>query len=156
MKTRPLRAGLLVALTGPLLGVLPVIIVLLLAFGSDPAPAARSGLMKLIQAVIVGGYLFGGVPAIVAAALVAYGIAIKGWIDKRLWSYMTVLVGLGLPALFYIAALAMNLMTLPVISYAVLTIFFLLATIFASVILRVLIIRFGWMQKLAQPVWEVF
>jgi hypothetical protein len=42
------------------------------------------------------------------------------------------------------------------IGYTATTIFFLLATVFASLVLRVLIIRLGWMRKRTLPLWEVF
>ena len=155
MKVRPLRAGLLVALAGPFLGVLPLLILLIFIAGKYGPTVSAGALIRQFAAVIIFGYVFGGLPAIVAAGLVAYGILKRSWIGWVYWSSMTIAIGAGAPAIVY--NLSLMYKVLPrAIGYTATTIFFLLATIFASLVLRVLIIRLGWMRKRTLPVWEVF
>jgi hypothetical protein len=152
MKVRPLRAGLLVALAGPFLGILPLLILLIFIAGKYGLTVSAGALIRQFAAVIIFGYVFGGVPAIVAAVLVAYEILKRSWIGWVYWSSMTIAIGAGAPAIVY--NLSLMYKVLP--GYTATTIFFLLATIFASLVLRVLIIRLGWMRKRTLPVWEVF
>ena len=69
MKVRPLRAGLLVALAGPFIGVLPLLILLIFIAGKYGPAVSAGALIRQFEAIIVFGYVFGGVPAIVAAVL---------------------------------------------------------------------------------------
>lgn len=156
MKVRPLRAGLLVALAGPFLGVLPLLILLIFIAGKYGLTVSAGALIRQFEAVIIFGYVFGGVPAIVAAVLVAYGILKRSWIGWVYWSSMTIAIGAGAPAIVYNLSMMYKVLPIRVIGYTATTIFFLLATIFASLVLRVLIIRLGWMRKRTLPVWEVF
>lgn len=156
MKTRPLRAGLLVALAGPMLGVLPLLILLIFVAGKHATVVAASALLRQFAAITIAGYLFGGIPAIVAAAMVAYGISKRSWIGWVYWSCMTIAIGAGAPFLLYSLSPRLKLLPIIALGYTPVIIFFLMATVFASLVLRVLIIRLGWMRRPALPVWEVF
>jgi hypothetical protein len=156
MKVRPLRAGLLVALTGPFLGVLPLLILLIFIAGKYGPAVSAGAFIRQLGAIIIFGYILGGIPAIVAGVSVAYGILKRSWIGWVYWSSMTIAIGAGAPAIVYNLSLMYKVLPIRAIGYTATTIFFLLATVFASLVLRVLIIRLGWMRKRTLPLWEVF
>ena len=152
MQARPRRAGLLIMLAGPFLAFLPSLILLLFTLMVYPDPAYNVGALVLIM--FVAWYIFGTVPAVTAAALVAHGIDTRGWIGLGTWSLVTLLLGIAMPTALYV--LAGDLLPRQIISYAGITVTFLIATVFASFILRILIIVLGWMRRQPPPIWEVF
>lgn len=157
MKTRPLRAALTITFIGPLLAIVPIILLLLFIYGSRiPATIPAGILLALIQIILIAGYFVGGIPALIAAALTAYFIRSRGWIDKRHWWLFTILIGLGSPVFFYVLSLLFSPTPINRTDFVRLAIFVLPGTIFASIVLRVVIVRLGWMRKEAMAVWEVF
>ena len=152
MKTRPLRAGLLIALLGPFLATLPLLIFILAIVRSEPVAL----LARIAGLTIAIGFVLGVLPATLMAALVAYGIRKGDWISRYRWWFMTILCGAALsPAIFavniYMGVLPLDgLGDLPVIFY------FLLATMFTSFVLRALIVRLGWMRTREAALCEAF
>ena len=135
-------------LAGPFLAFLASLI--LLSFTLMTYPGNVSGLVLLM---FVAWYTFGMVPAVTAAALVAYWIDTKGWIGLGRWSLVTLLLGMATASVFYILVGADLLHPT---SYGEFTAAFLVVTAFASLILRILIIGLGWMRRRPPPIWEVF
>lgn len=152
MQARPRSAGLLIMLAGPFLAFLVSLILLSFTLMIYPDPAYSLG--ELVLIMFVACYIFGTVPAVTAAALVAHGIDTKGWIGLGRWSLVTLLLGIATPSALYV--LAGELLPRHIVSYAGITAIFLVATVSSSLILRLLIIGLGWMRRRPPPIWEVF
>jgi hypothetical protein len=103
--------------------------------------------------MFIAWYTFGMVPAVTAAALVAYWIETNGWIGLGRWSLVTLLLGMATASVLYV--LVVDPLLQPT-SYGEFTAAFLVVTVFASFILRRLIIGLGWMRRRPPPIWEVF
>lgn len=135
---RPVAAGLLVALAAPLLGVSPLLI--------------WSGLGQTVQGIALGdfgalwtvymAYLLVGIPSIVAGLVVWLAIKQRGWITVPHWRAVT-----GLLLLAWVTLLSIWVQIRPVSLGLLLTLYLIVAGIFASWALRLMLVRLGWMPK---------
>ena len=69
---RPLAAGALIALAGPLLGSIPLLMLFQYAGSAQPYASAY-GVIKSFPTAISTGYFWGALPAIIAGGAVARG-----------------------------------------------------------------------------------
>ena len=145
MTQRPLRSGILVAVAGPVLGALPL--VLFDPFVPPKPLVGHDSIAINAYTTVLAAFVWGGAPAILAAGLVAQKIATEKWISLRYWACLTGLCGLAAAITFF--NFSMKRMFIAVLGHAALLIFF-ASTVFASVVLRFLLIALGWMGPRAR------
>lgn len=140
MPRRPLRSGLLVAVAGPALGAVPL--VLIDTFGRAKPLPGHDSLEIIVYTAVLAGFVWGGAPALIAAGLVARTIAITNQISLRYWTYLTALSGVTAAITFFI--FSTKRLFIVVFGPSQIFTFFLASAIFASVVLRILITQLGW------------
>jgi hypothetical protein len=148
-KCRPLAAGLLVALAGPLLGSIPLLMLFHYAGTAQPYASAY-GVISSFPKAISAGYFWGALPAILAGGAIAWGILSKGWVSLRYWLWLTLLLAAALPLVFLFGGFSERGVSLSAFAVVSITLFFLASVLFASLVLRAAIVRLGWMQRPAE------
>jgi hypothetical protein len=149
MTPRPFAAALLIALVGPAIGALPMF-ALFASWGPTPDAEPGHALLDALLSAVVGSYALCAPPAIPLAILAGYWIGRFGWIGRWSWTGFAALCGLAAPVLPYLINREAVLMAPSVFALS------LVATLFAAAVLRIMIIRWGWMRKRPHPIWEVF
>jgi hypothetical protein len=142
-KRRPIAAGLLVMLTAPLFGACPLLVWTGLGLDVHGFPLRDFGPLGIIYVV----YLFGGIPAIVAGLVVGLAIRMHGWISPQHWRAVT-----GILTLAWITILGARVKFEPASLGLIAMLYFIVAMVFASWAVRVLIIKLGWIRKKTAPV----
>lgn len=145
---KALASGLLVALAGPPLGAVGMFVLSAVdEFPSLPdLEQATRALMLFLYIFVPFSYILGGVPAILAGLAIGIGIYKKGWIGWGHWIGLAVLLGFLTNVLMDgIQSRSISLLN----PFAAL--FFIGPAVIASVVLRLLIIKFGWMRGPEAP-----
>jgi hypothetical protein len=146
---RPFAAGALIALAGPLLGSIPLLMLFQYAGSAQPYASAY-GVIKSFPTAISTGYFWGALPAIIAGGVVAQGILSNGWVSLRYWLWLTVLLAALLPLVFLFGGFSERGVPLDAFAAISIALFFLASALFASLVLRTAIIRLGWMKPPSQ------
>jgi hypothetical protein len=127
---RPFAAGALIALAGPFLGSIPLLMLFQYAGSAQPYASAY-GVIKSFPTV-------------------AQGILSNGWVSLRYWLWLTVLLAAVLPLVFLFGGFSERSVSLDAFAAISIALFFLASTLFASLVLRTAIIRLGWMKPPSQ------
>ena len=136
---RAVTAGLLIAVAAPPLGLLPILAWFSIGQGEFSLPNA-----PLISALPVA-YFFGGIQAVLAGILVAWGIYRQGWVSLAAWMALTIILGLA-PVILLIAS-GEQPTGLFYMSHFNAACYLMAAAFLASLVLRVLVIALGLMQR---------
>jgi hypothetical protein len=151
--TRPagwkaLASGLLVAIVGPPLGALGVFILPLFSEAQIAAniEEAIKAVTVFFRVAVPFAYIFGDIPALIAGLAVGIGIYRVGRIGWACWIGLALV--LGFFATFTLDAMQGRNPTMPSPANAL---FFIGPAVFASIILRILIVKFGWMRGSDTP-----
>lgn len=140
---KPIAAGLLIAVSAPLLGLCPILAWFALGMGEFSL-----GYLT-VPSTILSAYFFGAAQSVIAGLWVGLPIQRHGWISLRHWIALSVVLG----GLAPVVLLLMNSGTQPrgtgliYISDLSITCYFIAAALFASLVLRLLIVRLGWMRR---------
>lgn len=146
---RPFAAGALIALAGPLLGSIPLLLLFQYAGAAQPYASAY-GIIRSFPTAIATGYFWGTLPAIVAGGVIAQAILSKGWVSIRYWLWLTIFLAAMLPLVFLFGGFSGRGVSLNAFAAVSIALFFLGSTLFASLVLRTMIIRLGWMSAPAK------
>jgi hypothetical protein len=139
---RPIAAGLLIALTAPLFGLFPILAWFALGLGDFSL-----GYLN-VQSIIFGTYFFGGIQSVIAGTLVALAIWRLSWVSAQYWTALTAILGLAPVALFLLNGGAEpSRSSIVYVADSSVAFYFIVAALFASLVLRVLIIALGWMRR---------
>ena len=136
---RSIAAGLLIALAAPPLGVTPILAWFAMGQGEFSLPN-----VPLISALPVA-YFFGGIQAVLAGILVGWGIYRQGWVSLAAWMALTIILGLA-PVILLIA-FGERPTGLFYMSHFNAACYLMAAAFLASLVLRVLVIALGLMQR---------
>jgi hypothetical protein len=136
--TRPVAAGLLIALAGPLLGMCPLLVGAGLGLGLDAFAVFDVGILW----IFLLAYFLMAAPSVIAGLLAALAIRRDGWVSPQHWRAVTAI----LTSSWII--LLMMYVTIQPVSLGLIIIPYLIAmAIFASWALRLIIIRLRWMRR---------
>ena len=144
--TRPVAAGLLIALAGPLLGMCPLLVGSGLGLGLDEFPIVGPGALWTLSLA----YFLTGIPSIIAGLLTAWAIARNGWISAQHWRAVTAMLVLA-----WITLLGMYVKVQPASLGVIMMLYLIVAAIFASWALRLTIIKLRWMRQPARDIFRV-
>ena len=133
-KTRPIAAGLIIALAGPPLGLLPNLLWSAVGLPLGKFPSAVLGVPGF-------AYVMLGLPAIIAGLAAALTIWRNEWVNSQQWAAATAILPLA-----WFTWLARGFEIPP--AYLLFpTVYILVAAGFSSLVLRWLILALGWMRK---------
>ena len=154
---RPIASGLLIAIAGSPLGVLSIVLVM--AAGELITTQKWSKIAGLFRTffdtLLPFSYIFGGIPAVLAGLLIGVALYRNGWVGWAYWIVVT--FSLGIAAIFIadlIGVLKMRLFQPDTALFRLdmeLVAFFVGPTLFASLVLRWVIIWLGWMRRPDSP-----
>jgi hypothetical protein len=141
-RSNPLAAAVLIALLGPPLGALAVLLWNnVLQIGWLVLPFAGSGSMPL------DWYMLGGAQSLACALIVSARIHRYGWVSLAGWLLLAALVSLAAAVAFHLTVTAHSKSDLFPKPFADDLAFFVIATLFAAVALRAIVIGLGWMRR---------
>jgi hypothetical protein len=144
--TRPAAAGLLIALTAPILGLCPVLALHALGLGPGESMLFDLGAPWTLSMA----YALIGVPSVIAGLLAALAIRKNGSISAPHWRAVT-----GILTLAWITLLGMYVKFQPASLLLTVIVYVIAAAIFASWALRLMIIKLRWMRKPARDIFRV-
>ena len=122
------------------MGVVALIAWFAIGFGE-----ASLGYLAIEPVDFLHSYAFGGIQSAVAGFIVYFGLRDDSFIDLRRWVALTLILGV-VPAAI-IMSLESKTDGLVMVSASKISFYVMLATCFASFVLRYLIIYLGWMRK---------
>jgi hypothetical protein len=139
--TRPIAAGLLIALAAPPLGLSAITAWFTIGLGefSISNLPVESGLPV--------SYLFGGIQACLAGAFVGWVIYRQGWVSPGAWMLLTIILGLAPVVGLMLTRPESEYTGLIYVSDFKVACYLMAAAFFASFVLRVVLIALGWMRK---------
>jgi hypothetical protein len=136
---RSIAAGLLIALAAPPLGLALILAWFAMGQGEFSLPN-----VPLIS-VLPDSYFIGGIQAVLAGILIAWGIYRQEWVSLAAWMALTIILGLA-PVILLIA-FGERPTGLFYMSHFNAACYLMAAALFASLVLRVLIIVLGLMRR---------
>ena len=136
---RSIAAGLLIALAAPPLGLAPILAWFAMGLGEFSLPN-----VPLIS-ILPDSYFIGGIQAVLAGIVVAWGIYRQGWVSLAAWMALTIMLGLA-PVILLIA-FGERPTGLFYMSHFNAACYLMAAAFFASLVLRVLVIVLGLMRR---------
>jgi len=139
--TRPIAAGLLIALTAPPLGLSAIAAWFTIGQGEFSLSQVP------MRSALPVSYFFGGIQACLAGAFVGWAVYRRGWVSLAAWMVLTVILGLAPIVLLMLTRQEPAYTGLIYISDFKVACYLMAAAIFASLVLRVLIIALGWMRR---------
>jgi len=136
---RSIAAGLLIALAAPPLGLAPILAWFAMGQGEFSLPN-----VPLIS-ILPDSYFIGGIQAVLAGILIAWGIYRQEWVSLAAWMALTII--LGLAPIILLIAFGERPTGLFYMSHFNTACYLMTAALFASLVLRIVIIMLGWMRR---------
>ena len=139
--TRPIAAGLLIALAAPPLGLTPILAWFAMGLGEFSLPNVT------LISTLPDSYFFGGIQACLAGALVGWAIYRRGWVSLVAWILLTIILGLAPVVVLMMIRPESGSTGLIYVSDFSIACYLMAAAFFASLVLRAVLIALGWMRK---------
>lgn len=139
--TRPIAAGLVIALAAPPLGLTPILAWFAMGLGEFSLPNVT------LISILPDSYFFGGIQACLAGALVGWAIYKRGWVSLAPWMLLTIILGLAPVVVLMLTRTEPAGTGLIYVSDFRIACYLMAAAFFASFVLRVVLIALGWMRK---------